>query len=104
MRLPDRVVFINDDCVESSGGAAIALASMRQLRQHSSPVTFITGDRGGNDELAAPGVDIASLGGHQPIDGYRADPTEVATPIQADSYPALIWLGAEPTLTTIALK
>jgi glycosyltransferase involved in cell wall biosynthesis len=68
----DRVVVISDDCVVSGGAAAMALASIRLLRERGVAVTLLTGDHGDNPDLAATGVEIVSLGGIHLLDGNRA--------------------------------
>jgi glycosyltransferase involved in cell wall biosynthesis len=67
----DRVVVVTDDCVESGGAAAVALASVRQLRRRQIPVTVLTGEDGINPELAALGVDVVPLGGRNLLKGAR---------------------------------
>jgi glycosyltransferase involved in cell wall biosynthesis len=67
----DRVVVINDDCVPSGGAAAIALASIEELRARNIPVTMITGDAGANPGLAPLGIDLVALGGRHILEGHR---------------------------------
>ena len=67
----DRVVVINDDSKQSGGAAAIALASVTQLRARGLPVTFISGDDGRNPELTDLGVDVVPLNGRHIYDGRR---------------------------------
>ena len=67
----DRVVVINDDSKQSGGAAAIALASVTQLRTRGLPVTFISGDDGRNPELTDLGVDVVPLNGRHIYDGQR---------------------------------
>jgi glycosyltransferase involved in cell wall biosynthesis len=67
----DRVVVINDDCVQSGGAAAIALASIEELRARGIPVTMITGDAGANPGLAPLGVDLVAFGGRHILEGRR---------------------------------
>ena len=67
----DRVVVINDDSKQSGGAAAIALASVAQLRARGLPVTFISGDDGRNPELTDLGLDVVPLNGRHIYDGQR---------------------------------
>ena len=67
----DRVVVINDDCKQSGGAAAIALASVAQLRARGLPVTFISGDDGRNPKLTDLGVDVVPLNGRHIYEGQR---------------------------------
>ena len=67
----ERLVIINDDCVNSGGAAQIALLSARLMRERGVAVTFLTGDDGDNDELRALGVDVLALGGRHILDGNR---------------------------------
>jgi glycosyltransferase involved in cell wall biosynthesis len=65
-------VIINDDCGESGGAASVALLSARLLRQRGFAVTFLSGDRGRNTELASIGVDVVPLEQRHIMDGARA--------------------------------
>jgi glycosyltransferase involved in cell wall biosynthesis len=56
--IPDRVVVINDTSIARGGATELALMSVRLLRARDVPVTYICGDAGRNDELAALGVDV----------------------------------------------
>ncbi|MFA5898196.1 MAG: glycosyltransferase family 4 protein [Hyphomicrobium sp.] len=67
----DRVVVINDDSVQSGGAAAIALASLQEMRARGLAVTLITGDDGTNPELARMGVDVVALNGRHVFNGQR---------------------------------
>src|SRR3981081_4025526 len=67
----DRVVVINDDTEESGGAAAIALASVRLLRERQVPVTVLSGD-GGNATLAQLGAETVAIGGQHIMSGNRA--------------------------------
>ena len=67
----DRVVVINDECVERGGAAGIALSSVRSLRRLEIPVTFLCGDDGANPELEQLGVDVVPLGGRHIMNGMR---------------------------------
>lgn len=67
----DRIVVINDDSVQSGGAAAIALASLAELRARGVSVTLITGDDGANPELARMGVDVVALNGRHVFNGQR---------------------------------
>jgi glycosyltransferase involved in cell wall biosynthesis len=65
----DRVVVINDDCVQSGGAAAIAITSIEELRARGIPVTLITGDAGANPDLTSLEVDVVALGGRHILEG-----------------------------------
>src|SRR5260221_12016027 len=67
----DRVVVINDDAEESGGAAAVALASVRLLRQRGVPVTVLSGDRG-SASLVQLGAETVALGGRHIMSGSRA--------------------------------
>src|SRR5260221_10687794 len=67
----DRVVVINDDAEESGGAAAVALASVRLLRQRGVPVTVLSGDRG-SASLVQLGAETVALGGRSIMSGNRA--------------------------------
>jgi len=67
----DRVVVINDDTTESGGAAAVALASVRLLREREVPVTVLSGD-GGSAALAQLGAETVALGGQHIMSGNRA--------------------------------
>jgi glycosyltransferase involved in cell wall biosynthesis len=67
----ERVVVINDDCVPSGGAAAIALASVEELRSRGLAVTMITGDGGTNPEVGRLGADLFALGGRHILEGSR---------------------------------
>src|ERR1700730_14505795 len=67
----DRVVVINDDTEESGGAAAVALASVRLLRDRRIPVTVLSGD-GSNAELVQRGAETVALGGQNIMSGNRA--------------------------------
>lgn len=68
----DRVVVINDDAAERGGAAAIALASARLLRSRNVPVTYLSGDPAGADELGRAGIEVSVLGGRHILEGSRA--------------------------------
>jgi len=68
----DRVVIINDDCVQSGGAASIAIETARQLRRSGLRVTFLTGDDANNTELQELCVDVVRLGGRHLLDGPRS--------------------------------
>ena len=68
----NRVVVINDDATERGGAAAIALASARLLRSRNVPITYLSGDPAGADELARAGVQVSVLGGRHILEGSRA--------------------------------
>lgn len=65
MRLPSRVVVLNDSSIARGGATGLALLSVRLMRARGIPVTFITGDAGQNPELEALGVEVVALGGRQ---------------------------------------
>jgi glycosyltransferase involved in cell wall biosynthesis len=67
----DRVVVINDDTEERGGAAAVALASVRLLRQRGVPVTVLSSD-GGSTALVQLGADAVALGGQHIMSGNRA--------------------------------
>src|SRR3979411_2857300 len=67
----DRVVVINDDTEESGGAAAVAIASVRLLRERQVPVTVLSGD-GGNATLAQLGAETVAIGGQHIMSGNRA--------------------------------
>ena len=67
----DRVVIINDDTEESGGAAAVALASVRLLRERRVPVTVLSGDVG-SAALEELGADTVALGGQHIMSGNRA--------------------------------
>jgi glycosyltransferase involved in cell wall biosynthesis len=67
----DRVVIINDDTEESGGAAAVALASVRLLREREVPVTVLSGD-GGSTALEELGAETVALGGQHIMSGNRA--------------------------------
>jgi glycosyltransferase involved in cell wall biosynthesis len=72
VRTADRIVVINDDCVASGGAAGIALLSAHGFAARGIPVTFLTGDHGGNLALKAAGVEIVSYDGAHIMHGGRA--------------------------------
>src|SRR5262245_17529425 len=63
MALPQKIVVINDASVARGGATGLALLSIRLMRARGLAVTYICGDAGQNEELAALGVDVVSLGG-----------------------------------------
>src|SRR5258707_3912723 len=67
----DRVVVINDDTEESGGAAAVAIASVRLLRQRGVPVTVLSSG-GGSTALVQLGADAVALGGQHIMSGNRA--------------------------------
>jgi glycosyltransferase involved in cell wall biosynthesis len=67
----DRIVVINDDTEERGGAAAVALGSVRLLRERGVPVTVLSGD-GGNAALAQLGAQTFALGGRHIMSGSRA--------------------------------
>src|SRR3977135_3107972 len=67
----DRVVVINDDTEERGGAAAVALASVRLLRQRGVPVTVLSSD-GGSTARVQLGADAVALGGQHIMSGNRA--------------------------------
>lgn len=67
----ERVVVINDDCVPSGGAAAIALASVEELRSRGIAVTMITGDGGANPDVGRRGADLVAFGGRHILEGSR---------------------------------
>lgn len=66
---PDRVVVINDDAVERGGAAAIALASVRLLRERDVPIAFLSGSDPVDPALARRGAVVAVLGGRHILEG-----------------------------------
>jgi len=77
----DRVVVINDDTEESGGAAAVALASVRLLRERRVPVTVLSGDGGSAALLMGCGkwtarrwvLDASTVGsGSRILDGCAA--------------------------------
>ncbi len=58
----DRIVILNDISRPMGGATALALLSATLFRSHGLAVTFIAGDAGDNDALAATGVEIIALG------------------------------------------
>jgi glycosyltransferase involved in cell wall biosynthesis len=67
----ERVVIINDDCVESGGAAAIALLSADLLSRRGIPVTFLSGGPGPQPILSERGVKLVCLGGQHLWNGQR---------------------------------
>lgn len=58
----DRIVILNDISRPTGGATALALLSAMLFRARGLPVTYVTGDAGENDTLAAAGVEIVALG------------------------------------------
>jgi glycosyltransferase involved in cell wall biosynthesis len=59
---PERIVVINDASAARGGATGLALLSVRLLRARGLAVTYVCGDGGENDELAALGVEVVALG------------------------------------------
>lgn len=59
---PERIVVINDASTARGGATGLALLSVRLLRARGLAVTYVCGDGGDNDELAALGVEVVALG------------------------------------------
>ncbi|MBV9018568.1 MAG: glycosyltransferase family 4 protein [Alphaproteobacteria bacterium] len=70
MKLLEHAVVINDDAEETGGAAAIALASVRLLRQRGVRVTVLSGS-GGGTALRSMGADTIALGGMHIMQGGR---------------------------------
>lgn len=58
----ERVVVVNDISEARGGATALALLSASELRKRGFAVSFLTGDDGRNDKLAAEGVEVVGLG------------------------------------------
>ena len=67
----ERVVVISDDCVTSGGAAAIALASVEELRSRGLPVTMISGDSGANPDIGRLGAELIAFDGRHILEGTR---------------------------------
>ena len=67
------VVVINDTSQAVGGTTGLALLSIQLLRQRGVPVTYICGDDGNNDQLAALGVTVIAAGLLSLLDKSRAD-------------------------------
>lgn len=59
---PERIVVINDASAARGGATGLALLAVRLLRARGLAVTYVCGDGGENDELAALGVEVVALG------------------------------------------
>lgn len=57
-----RIVVINDASQARGGATGLALLSVRLFRERGIDVTYVCGDAGENDELAAMGVEIVAAG------------------------------------------
>lgn len=63
LAVPDHVVVISDDSVESGGASAVAMTSIKLLTARGVKVTLLNGHAKVNDELHALGVQTVSFGG-----------------------------------------
>ncbi|MEZ5856449.1 MAG: glycosyltransferase family 4 protein [Hyphomicrobiaceae bacterium] len=97
----DRVVIINDDCVNSGGAAAVAILSAKILRSMGLSVTFATGDLSGREELLDLGVDIVTLGGRHLLEGARTFAAVRGLYDQATRSALASWIQANDTPGTI---
>lgn len=59
----ERVVIVNDASTAWGGATGLALLSAQLLTARGIPVTFVAGDQGDGDVLAALGVDVVAVGG-----------------------------------------
>lgn len=60
-----RVVIVNDASVARGGATSLALLSARLLTKRGVPITYIAGDDGAAEDLAALSIEIRALGGQQ---------------------------------------
>lgn len=70
--VPERVVVINDDASGQGGAAALAAASVLQLRERGIPVAFLAGEVGDNGTAANADLPVVPLGGRHLLRGPRA--------------------------------
>ncbi|MGP3698999.1 glycosyltransferase family 4 protein [Rhodobacter sp. NSM] len=70
MRLPDRLVILNDASVVRGGATYLATTLARSMQARGLAVTFLAGD-GGNPDLGE-GIDMVALGGRALIQAPRA--------------------------------
>ena len=96
----DRVVVINDDTQERGGAAAVALASVRLLRQRDVPVTVLSSD-GGSAGLVQLGAEAAALGGQHILNGNRAAAALRGLYDAATGGAAAGWIAAHDTPGTV---
>ncbi len=66
-----RVVIVNDTTVARGGAAQLAMQLTRNLVARGVKVMFFAGDDGENEELAALGVDVVSIGGEPLLTSRR---------------------------------
>jgi glycosyltransferase involved in cell wall biosynthesis len=71
LRAIDRVVVINDFSIARGGGTALALLSVRLMREAGIRVTYICGDDGRNPEFATLDVEVVALGGDPILSAKR---------------------------------
>ena len=93
----ERVVIINDDCVESGGAAAIALSSAGLLRHRGIPVTFLSGGPGPQPILSESGVELICLGGQNLWNGRRHNAAARGLFDSRTAAALSAWLGANDT-------
>ena len=96
----EQVVVINDDTEESGGAAAIALASVRLLRQRGIPVTVLSGS-GGGAALESVGTDTVALGGVHLMRGDRAAAAIRGLYDRGTANAVTNWISAHDTLGTV---
>ncbi|WP_244530037.1 glycosyltransferase family 4 protein [Rhizobium sp. NFR07] len=71
LRTIDRIVVINDFSIARGGGTALALLSVRLLRETGVRVTYICGDDGQNPEFSALDVEVVALRGDPILSAKR---------------------------------
>jgi glycosyltransferase involved in cell wall biosynthesis len=64
-------VVMNDDCTETGGAAAIALATALSVRKRGIRVTFLSSGSAPDPRLIESGVENHCLGGRQLMEGSR---------------------------------
>jgi glycosyltransferase involved in cell wall biosynthesis/polysaccharide pyruvyl transferase WcaK-like protein len=61
-RIPGRLVIVNDFSIARGGATALALLEAELFGRRNMPITFITGDAGGNPDFDSLGVSVVAVG------------------------------------------
>ena len=96
-----RLVVISDHSTVRGGAGALVMLLIRVLRERGLPVTFITGDKGDNPELAELGVEVAPLALRELLDTPRLRAARDGLYNAAAARHVAGWIEARDTADTV---